>query len=84
MHNRIWFNAVLDENLLAQIRLTLLKPMQGLSGVQGVLKSESVPHHGCVPYVSVIFQSFAIAFSFVGFTASQDLAHVTKSAIAHS
>ena len=62
MHNRKGFNAVLNENLLAQIRLSLLKPMQGLSCVQGILKSESVPHHGRVPYVSVIFnanQSFA-------------------------
>ena len=56
---------MLDENLLARICLSLLKPMQGLSGVQSVLKqSESVPHHGRVPYVSVIFnanQSFATA-----------------------
>ena len=65
MHSRKGFNAVLDENLLAQIRLSLLKPMQGLLGVHGVLKqSESVPHHGRVPYFSVIFnanQSFATA-----------------------
>ena len=62
--------------------------MQGLSGVQSVLKqSESVPHHGRVPYVSVIFnanQSFATVLVLLVWLPAKDLAHVIKSAIAHS